>query len=451
LEKTHNPGHHKPPLSTRLLAVTALGRIGEKSLKPKDVLDELSATLDTRERSFLMELVYGVLRQRDYLDWILKNYIKKISGLSPATRDNLRMALYQLRHMRSPEFAVVNEAVEIEKRLKGKPSLVNAVLRNILRQKGEPFPLPSDPLERLSISQSHPKWLIERWVRRLGYEGAKALAEKNNEIPPLTIRLRNDEERQAALSLLREKGVAAQPTASSPSGIIIEDIRSFQEISKLLPCPYMVQDEAAQLVTYLLDPLPGERILDACAAPGGKTAHIAALMEDRGEIIALEPEAKRISLMQENLERMGISSVTVVQEDARTPRLEGGFDRILIDAPCSSLGVIRRNPDIRYRQASKDLLRFREKQLEILRSLAPLLREGGIMVYSVCSTEPEEGEEVIAAFLQDHSDFIIIEGRQEFLSPFRLPDQGQPFYRTFPQRDEMDGFFAARLQKKEKR
>ncbi|NTU42640.1 MAG: RsmB/NOP family class I SAM-dependent RNA methyltransferase, partial [Nitrospirales bacterium] len=282
---------------------------------------------------------------------------------------------------------------------------------------------------------------------RLGFEEARSLAEKNNEIPPLTIRIQEGMKRDEALTLLREKGIAARPTPVSPSGIVLEDIQSFQEIGQSLPYPHIAQDEAAQLVSFLLSPEPGERVLDACAAPGGKTAHIAGLMEDRGEIIAMEPEEKRIRLLEENMQRLDLRSVQIVRGDALMPRLQGGFDRILLDAPCSSLGVIRRNPDLRYRHSPKDLLKFKKRQVEMLRAMAPLLKQGGLMVYAVCSTEPEEGEQVIRTFLQDNPDFIIIEAEQAFLGPFAVRSDGLTWYRTYPHRDDMDGFFAARLKK----
>jgi 16S rRNA (cytosine967-C5)-methyltransferase len=203
-------------------------------------------------------------------------------------------------------------------------------------------------------------------------------------------------------------------------------------------------------MSYLLDPVAGERVLDACAAPGGKTTHIARLMHDAGEIVAVEIDVGRIKKIEENVARLNLKSVTVVNGDIRRTVVKGFFDKVLLDAPCSSIGVIRKNPDVKYRHEEKDLKRFQSLQLDLLDRTARYLRPGGSMVYSVCSTEPEEGEEVIRLFLQSHPDFSIIEGAHAFLGHFAYRDEeGHLFYRTWPHRDNMDGFFAARLERKE--
>lgn len=443
--------------TTRERAVIALGKIFAGAVKPKDILDELSHDLDKRERAFLMELVYGVLRHRDYLDWQLKGFLRKPSALSPDTLNNLRVAVYQLQYLRVPEWAAVNEAVEGEKGHRGNPPLVNGVLRNFLRQRDNiALPPEKDPVAYISITTSHPRWLVKRWIQRFGYDEAFRFARKNNEVPPLTIRIDGTGARAQALHRLAEKGVHARPTDHSPAGIIIEEANAVGVLSEAADFPYVVQDEAAQLVTYLLAPLPQERVLDACAAPGGKTTHIARLMGDSGEVLAVEADAERIGQIEENVARLGLHSVRIIREDAknleyteycRSAAHRCVFDRILLDAPCSALGVIRRNPDVRYRHSRKELLRFKEHQGALLRAVARLLKPEGVMVYSVCSTEPEEGEEVIKEFLQEHQDFSIIKGEFDFLEPFAVADVGLLFYRTFPHRHDMDGFFAARLKR----
>lgn len=434
--------------STRQIAVTALNKIFNKGVKPKQILEELSHDLDKRDRAFLMEIVYGVLRCRDYLDWMLKDFLKKPSGLSPNTLNNLRSAVYQIKYMRVPEWAVVDEAVNLERFNQGKRTLVNAVLRNFLRHKDEIKDPPKDnPVEYISVTTSHPRWLVKRWIKRFGYDEALKLAEKNNEMPPLAIRMNNVSEKEQVLQILHEKGAGVHPTRYSPVGVVIEGHYSYQELSEILPFTYFVQDEAAQLVTYLLNPSPDERILDACAAPGGKTTHIAQMMKDSGEIIAVESEEKRIRQLEENVSRLGIKSVKIVHGDVKFLDI-GQFDKILIDAPCSSIGVIRRNLDVKYRHNEKDLIGYKGNQLDMFRAVSRFLKAGGLMVYSVCSTEPEEGEEVIKEFLHGNPDFSIIRGDHDFLAPFEVLDKdGHLFYRTFPHRHDMDGFFAARLKR----
>lgn len=449
-------------MSTRNIAVKTLTRLFSKSIKPKDLLDEMSAELDERERSFLMELVYGVLRYRDYIDWLLAAFLKKPSSLHPDTVNNLRTAVYQLRYLRVPKWAAVNEAVEIEKTNKGRAALVNAVLRNYLRvSDGIEDPAQNEPLKYISITTSHPKWLIKRWIARLGKEETLELARKNNEIPPLVLRI--DGDRDNALKLLAESSIEAAPTKYSPAGVVIKgrrkdegpdsaDAAGYRRVAPqhipLDTASYLIQDEAAQLVAYLLDPVTGERVLDACAAPGGKTTHIARLMQDKGEVVAVEIDPGRTGRIRENIARLGLKSVMIINADI-TSGIDGGlFDKILVDAPCSSIGVIRRNPDVKYRHELKDLKRFQETQRDLLARAALYLKAGGSMVYSVCSTEPEEGDEVIRYFLQSHPDFSIIEGAFEFLGHLAYRDEkGHLFYRTWPHKHDMDGFFAARLRK----
>ncbi|MDI6801081.1 MAG: 16S rRNA (cytosine(967)-C(5))-methyltransferase RsmB [Thermodesulfovibrionales bacterium] len=434
--------------STRHLAVTALNRIFNKGIKPKEALDELAVDLDKRDRAFLMEIVYGVLRYRDYLDWMLKDFLKKTSGLSPNTLNNLRSAVYQIKYMRTPEWAVVNEAVNLERFSEGKRALVNAVLRNFLRNKGQiKNPSKENPVDYISITTSHPRWLIKRWIKRFGYEEALALAEANNRMPSVVLRAEDEKEREEILREFAEKGIEARPTEFSPVGIILKEFPSVLN-SELLTHNLFVQDEAAQLITYLLDPAAGERILDACAAPGGKTTHIAQIMKDNGEIIAVEAEEKRIVRMNENIERLGLKSIKAVHSDIKAIGDIGQFDKILLDAPCSALGVIRKNPDVKYRHSKNAMLRFHENQLEMLNAVSRLLKLGGIMVYSVCSTEPEEGEDVINKFLQGNQNFSIIKGNYDFLTSFEIQDKdGHVFYRTFPHRHDTDGFFGARMKK----
>ncbi len=435
--------------SIRHLAILALCKVFNKGIKPKEALDELSGDLDKRDRAFIMEIVYGVMRYRDYIDYMLKDFLKKTSGLSPYTINNLRSAIYQLKYMRVPEWAVVDEAVNLERFSKGKRSLVNAVLRNFLRHKNEiKDPSKDNPVEYISITTSHPRWLAKRWIERFGFDEALRLAEANNRIPPIVLRAEDSKKRDEILREFARRGIEAHPTQFSPVGIVLEEFPSNLNL-ELLTHNLFVQDEASQLVTYLLNPSHGERILDACAAPGGKTTHIAQMIQDSGEIIAVEYEDKRIRQLQENILRLGLSSVKVIQGDVKSLDM-GEFDKILLDAPCSSIGVIRRNPDIKYRHTKKDILRYKEKQLEMIGAVSRFLKAGGIMVYSVCSMEPEEGEEVIRIFLQGNPDFSIIKGDHEFFKTFEVLDQeGHVFYRTFPHMHNMDGFFAARLKRSE--
>lgn len=428
----------------------ALVNILEQSVKSGDAVEEFLPGLERRDRAFLMELVNGVLRHRDYLDWMLKDFLKKPGGISPYTMNNLRTAVYQTRFTRVPERAAVHEAVDIEKLHGGKTALVNAVLRNFLRHAGEIKPPPDkDPVRFMSITTSHPAWLAKRWVKRFGKDEALLLAEANNIIPGLTLRARDARRRDDIIASLSDKGLKARAAQYSPVGVIMDDHCSFEELTTALGSRPVIQDEAAQLVSFLLDPLPGQRILDACAAPGGKTTHIAAMMNDIGEVVAVESEQKRISRLRDNVSGLGMKSVSIVHADIRDLAAVGYalFDAVMLDAPCSGIGVIRRNPDIKYRHTEADLTRFGSRQLELLIAASRLLKPGGSIVYAVCSTEPEEAEQVVKAFLHNNSDFSMIESACDFLSPFRTGDGEGVFYRTFPHSHRMDGFFAAKIKR----
>ncbi len=433
---------------TRELALKALEEIWQKDKKPKNVLEDLAEFLDRRDRAFLMELVYGVVRFRDTLDWALKRFLKKPSALGPDTLNNLRLAAYQTLFMRVPDWAAVNEAVELEKKL-GRPEVVNAVLRNLLRiPEAERLDLDAlrnqGAVPRIALRTSHPRWLIKRWVRRLGEEEASALAEADNRIPPLTLRVNAlKTTRDDLIDRLSGMDIRGEPTSLSPDGIKLEEFHPYKELAGLKGS-FVVQDEASQLISYLLDPQPGERILDACAAPGGKATHIAQLMRDEGEVVAVELDGGRMGRLRENIRHLGLSSIHAVQTDILEYSLNEPVDRILLDAPCSALGVIRRNPDVKYRHRPQDLLRFRANQLNILRHVSQFLKPGGIMVYSVCSTEPEEGEDLIKEFLKESGDFYIIDTALPFLKG--LIKDG--FLRTYPHAHDMDGFFGVRLCRK---
>lgn len=440
----------------RLQATETLVRIFSGNVRPKPAIETIALSLDRRDRAFLMEIVYGVLRYRDTLDWILGHFLKKPGSLDDWTVNNLRTAIYQLYFMRVPERAVVHEAVEIEKTFgqtdrKAQPPLVNAVLRNIVRQKDQfALPLkpekPDSPASVIALNTSHPRWLVRHWIKRFGEEEAGLLAAANNMRPPFTVRtntLRTT--REALLGQFRREGIPASPTGHSPEGITLEGQVTYDDLA-FAHGLFTVQDEASQLVTWLLDPQPGERVLDACAAPGGKTTHIAQMMKDEGEIVAVERESARMAHLRENVSALGLRSVRVVNADVTEladPLTFDQilFDRILLDAPCSATGVIRRNPDVKYRHKAADLLLFREKQLHLLKTVSRFLKKEGTLVYAVCSTEPEEGEQVIDEFLKTDREFRIIDAGRPFLKEFLAGG----ILRTFPHKHNMDGFFGAAL------
>ncbi|MBF0328559.1 MAG: 16S rRNA (cytosine(967)-C(5))-methyltransferase RsmB [Nitrospirae bacterium] len=429
----------------RLIAIQSLIKIFTHPAKPKDVFDNIFNGLEVRDRAFIMELVYGVLRHAIYIDWLLEPFIKTPAKVAPFTRNNLRAAIYQLMFMRVPDWAAVNEAVEAEKINSQKAPFVNAVLRNFLRSAYKDRQIPEDSIvKQISIKTSHPEWLIKKWIERFGADEAAALAEANNQIPPIVLRVVDQAKKENILRLLSEKGVNAQLTKYSPYGIML-DACPPDIYTELLLLGAFIQDEASQLVAQLLNPLPGEKILDACAAPGGKATHIAQLIKDSGEVVAIESDSRRIPQLKENIARLSLKSIKITNTDVSAPGKDIGsdFDRILLDAPCSSLGVIRRNPDVKYRHSEKSLAAFHEKQYALLCSVSTMLRKGGTLVYSVCSTEPEEGEKVVERFLHKCPEFSIIRAVQPFFCAFETSSGF--YYRTYSHRHGLDGFFATML------
>jgi 16S rRNA (cytosine967-C5)-methyltransferase len=395
-----------------------------------------------------MEAAYGVIRNRDRLDWTLNRFLKKPSAIRGRTRNNLRLGAYQIFHMRVPDRAAVNEAVGLEARHR---ALVNAVLRNAIRDKEkiddelramrslavDEAATVAEAASAMATLTSHPRWLVRRWVKRFGALRALALCEANNRIPPLTIRTNTlRTERETLLAELLRAELGFEPTAFSPEGLRHEGTLPIDDIREFLDRAY-VQDEAAQLISHLLGPQPGERVLDACAAPGGKTTHMAQLMNNRGNITAVDISEKRLETLRNNAANLGISIIEPLRGDITSLGNLGPFDRVLVDAPCSSLGVIRRNPDVKYRHRAADLPRFGVKQLAVLGAASRFLKPGGTLVYCTCSTEPEEGEHVVGQFLKTSPDFINIKD-----VPF-----GEEFMRTYPHDHGMDGFFGARLKR----
>jgi len=341
---------------------------------------------------------------------------------------------------------------------------VNAVLRALIRAPTPPWPDPGlDPVRSLSTRFSCPSWLTERWVKRFGLNKAEVLCRATLTVPPLTVRANTlGVTRDVLAGDLAGDGHAVEAAAVSPVGLVLQKCGSVTELRQFRGGLLYVEDEAGQLVAPLLDPQPGERILDACAAPGGKATHLAALMRDRGEIIALDRSPRRLRALQENCRRLGITIVTTVAADAAedlTPSadrtanrmlarlLDRPFDRILLDAPCSGLGVLRRHPEGKWQKEERELESHQILQRRLLEQVSHLLRPGGVLVYSTCSTEPDENEDVVEHFCKQHAEF-----RREAVAPW-LPETGhafmtaQGYFSTLFNAHSMDAFFAARLRK----
>jgi 16S rRNA (cytosine967-C5)-methyltransferase len=449
----------------RAICLEILNRIEEADLHPDRLLTDSFKRyrhLTSLDRSFLTELTYGVLRWRGKLDWVIRQFSKiPFEKIESGILNILRLGLYQIFFLsRTPSSAAVNESVELAKPFRGKggAGFVNAVLRSSIRQKDEiRYPdIAEDPALHISVVQSHPQWLVQRWVKEMGVEETLKICTFNNQISPLTLRTNTLKmNRKDLMEKLRQKELSPFPTTYSEEGIVLKDPPPTSELPFIKEGLYIIQDEASQLVTYILDPKPGERILDACAAPGGKTTHMAQKMENQGDIYALDLSKGKIDLIEEMCQRLGIRIVKTTKGDAAQslPIPQGmKFDRILADVPCSGFGTLRRNPDLKWRRGEKDVKRLRELQSSILRNLSAYVKGGGVLIYSTCTVFHEENEDVVEKFLEEYPEFqldrmdngasaFIGDGKSE---EFHSLIQNR-FFKTFPPKNNMDGFFVARL------
>ncbi len=460
----------------RKLACTVLQIIFRTQAFADDVFDATikDVVLSDPDRALAFELVYGVLRHTVTIDWRLDQISRKPMARLPLNVATiLRVASYQLLYLdRIPDSAAVNEAVKLIRKQPGHDwgGLVNAILRNLIRQPTLPIPdVHKDPVQALSLQYACPAWMVERWIKAFGNDHTEVMCRKTLEIPPMTLRTNTLRyTRKKLLDRLEAEGISAQETSVSPEGVTLEKCGNPGQLSVVQDGSCYIEDEAAQLIPPLLDPQPGERVLDACAAPGGKTTHLAQLMQNQGTIIALDRQHVRLLQLTANCERLGIRLVQTHKcdivtewpktkpEAANTPFtgshfLAQPFDRILVDAPCSGLGVLRRHPEGKMLKQFSTIEQSSIIQKQILDRVCHLLRPGGILVYSTCSIEPEETTEVVSAFCQQQPDF-----QPEPVTPW-VPTAGlslvtdHGYLRTAFQSFTMDGFFACRLKKSDTR
>jgi 16S rRNA (cytosine967-C5)-methyltransferase len=410
------------------------------------------AALGPRDAALATELVYGTLRWQRYLDWILGPHSRRpLERLDPRPRALLRMTAYQLVHLqRIPPFAAVDDAVSLarQRARPGTPEFVNAVLRSFARRgarEREPAP-PPDELEALGLRCSFPTWLARRWADRYGLEEAGVLMRALNERPPLTLRVNTLRATRDALAvrLRDEDHIETTQTRLAPEGLIAGHGGRPAAWRAFADGALVVQDEASMLVTRLLGPRAGETIADVCAAPGTKTTHLAQLMENRGRIVAFDPQPARLALVREAVTRLGVTIVET--HDGTVETLAPGFaatcDAVLVDAPCTNLGVLRRNPEVKWRRKPGDIAASAARQRQILDAAATMVAPGGRLVYATCSLEPEENDAVVAAFLAARVDFS-----PDPPPDARLPLDADGVLRCLPHRHHTDGFTATRLRR----
>jgi 16S rRNA (cytosine967-C5)-methyltransferase len=436
----------------RGIAVKILNRVERTDSYLDKVLDvELkSPELADPDKGLLTEIVHGVLRWQNRLDWVLNGFSHGNFAKSEINvKNTLRVALYQILFLdRVPHAAAVNEGVEFIKRIRGdKPAgLVNAVLRNIIRNiEGIRYPLvEEDPVQHLAIYYSHPHWIVRRWVARFGFEETKKLLIAGNERPFLTLRINKlKTDPGAFLRQLEQQGIAYTGSSHIDYFVKVKSLARIGQMELFRSGMFTIQDESAALPCLLLAPKPGERVIDLCAAPGGKTTNMAELMNNEGEVIAVDKYEAKLNLIRASCDRLGLRNVRLVAADAQSLETESA-DRVLLDAPCSGLGVLSKKPDIKWKRDVSDLLKLTRIQSDLMDNAARLVKPGGALVYSTCTTEPEENQEMVRAFLQRHPEYTL-----DPAGPYVNADLVNPegCVETLPHRHAMDGSFAARLLK----
>jgi 16S rRNA (cytosine967-C5)-methyltransferase len=413
-------------------------------------------TLNDFDKALLNEISHGVIRWMRRLDWFLNGFYRgNYEKCLPEVRNAMRVALYQIMFLNKiPYSAAVNEAVEFVKRIHGEKhaGVVNGLLRTIIRTL-ENLVWPTreiDEVNYLGIIQSHPNWMVNRWIKRFGFDDAVKLCEENNKRPVMALRVNNLKITTNDFEeYLKEKNLFYR------KGNYLDNFFTTKTMSKIYTDSYFkegffsIQDESAGLAAKLVSPEKTDLILDVCAAPGGKTAFMSELMNNEGKIIAVDKYLSRIEVMNRNLERLGVKNAETIHDDISEPKsvllketLIGKADKILVDAPCSGLGVLSKKPDIKWKREIEDIMKLQTLQLEILENSVKYLKPGGVIIYSTCTMETEENMDVVKLFLEKNKNFEI-ENAGKFVSEKVVNADG--CIELFPHINNVDGAFSVRL------
>ncbi len=438
-----------PIAPARRCAYSVVRRVFEQGAYADQALQSEARELDARDRALAMRLAYGTIQRRLTLDHLIERLAARpAERLDPPLLAALRLGLYELLYTGgAPDRAIVADCVELAKTTRGSGhGLVNAVLRRAARE-GPPTLLGSlreDTPELAAVAHSHPRWIARLWWQELGSSEALALMAADNEPGELAVRVNTLCADPPTLA--GELTVPTHPDPEIPEALVLDGPLDLHGSSAWGRGAILAQSRAAMLVSRSLDPQPGERILDLCAAPGGKSTHIAALMRDEGEVLAVEHNPKRAAELRDTARRLHAGSVHVEISDAALPRPEGAvFDRVLVDPPCSGLGTLQARPDLRWRVTPEHITRLARIQTAILASGAAALRPGGVLVYSTCTISPAENELLLERFLAQNHDFALedLTNEQQIHTHPRAPK----LLLTMPHRDRTAGFFIARMRR----
>lgn len=436
------------PASARAIAISVLARVAATDAYLNVVLDAVLTELqpaDVRDAAFATQLCYGTTRQLLALDYAIRLHCeRRLETLEDRVLAALRIGAYQRFFMRVPSHAAVSDTVEALKELKlGRAvGFVNAILRKLAARESIPRPDSGDRPAFLAIATSHPEWLVRRWLRQFGPERAEAMLAADNIAPAVVIRVNTTRTtRDALLSQFAEVGLSARATTLSTLGITLEHPGKIEDLYGFAEGLWQVQDEAAQLVTQFAQIPPTARVLDVCAAPGGKTCHVA----QTNAVVALDLHVNKLPKINSEAKRLGLHERIKTREwNATNPLPDdmGEFEVVVVDAPCSGLGTLRRHPELRYRRAESDFAELAALQREILENAQHQVAAGGLLIFAVCSTDVTEGPDQVEMFLRSHPDFT----SEPPVGLSHLPTV-QGYLRTLPGPEGLDGFFAARLRK----
>lgn len=440
----------------RSIAVKILTRVERTDAYLDKLIDfeiRNAELMNDYDKSLLNEICHGVIRWMRRLDWFLNGFYRgNWEKCTPEIKNTLRVALYQILFLNKiPDFAAVNEAVEFVKKISTQKhaDVVNGLLRTIIRTKADlVYPTREiDEVKYLGIMQSHPNWMVKRWIQRFGFDEAVIFSESNNKRPILTLRINTlKTNRSDVLKRFDERNIVYRTCKYIDYFVTLRLMSKIYLDEDFINGLYTVQDESAGLPAILLKPGENDNILDMCAAPGGKSTHLAQLLGNKGKVYAVDKYDAKIKMIKDNAERMGVTNVEYIQDDALELQTESikdmKFDKILLDAPCSGLGVLSKKPEIRWKREIKDVLALAELQKKLLNSAPKYLKPGGVIVYSTCTTEQEENMDIVKDFLEKNPDFKI-DDASKYVNRELVNAEG--CIETFPHKHGIDGSFSARL------
>jgi len=443
----------------REIALKIIYDINEKGAYSNIAINKYLEGCELREidKSFITDIVYGSVKFRLTIDWIIEQFSSiKIKKISPWILNILRLGIYQILFSdKVPESAAVNESVNLSKKYGHAASsrYVNGILRNVARKKNEiKYPDKSTELVKyLSVKYSHPEWMINSWIRQFGEEFTESLLTSNNEIPDFTVRVNTLKiSKDDLIKALRDEGIEASNARYVEEALIINNPSSISRLESFKKGFFQVQDESSMIVSKVLNPKPGQLVIDVCSAPGGKSTHIAQLMGDKGTVISRDIHEHKIKLINDAVKRLGLNIIKTELFDAL--KVDSSYvekaDAVLVDAPCTGLGIIRRKPDIKWARKSEDTEEISVLQKKIISSASRYVKPGGVLVYSTCTIQPEENEDVIRWFLKENNDFYPVDIAPLLPKELAVYACSDGYIKVYPNRDGIDGFFISKLRKR---